>query len=58
MARATVAPPLTESEAESAEIAANPCASTSFWELVPKVEAIEGMVPFPFCASINDEIPP
>src|ERR1044072_359667 len=29
-------------KAESAEIAANPCASTSFWALVPKREAICG----------------
>jgi hypothetical protein len=39
---ATVAPPLAQSEAEMAEIAANPCASTSFWALVPKMEAICG----------------
>src|SRR5260221_658058 len=42
LALATVAPPLAESEAESAEIAANPSASASFWALVPKMEAICG----------------
>jgi hypothetical protein len=42
LALATVAPPLAESEAESAEIAANRRASASFWELVPKTEAICG----------------
>ena len=40
--RVTIAPPLAESEAESAEIAANPCASASFQALVPETEAISG----------------
>jgi hypothetical protein len=40
LALATVAPPLAESEAESAEIAAHRRASPTFWALVPKMEAI------------------
>jgi hypothetical protein len=42
LALANLAPPLGESEAESGEIAANPRASPTFWELVPKMEAICG----------------
>jgi hypothetical protein len=42
LALATVASPLAQGEAESAEIAANRRASASFWELVPKMEAIGG----------------
>ena len=54
---ATVAPPCGESEAASAEIAANRCISAAFEALVPQMEGICGGGLISPLRNLNDESP-